>query len=74
MISQIMKRSIRDIPKRRGRPKTTGRGEGVLVRLHKHQIVALEEWIATLKPPPTRPEAIRRLIEHALQTLKKKSR
>jgi hypothetical protein len=68
-----MKKSIRDIPKKRGRPKTTGRGKGVLVRLHKDQITALEEWIATLDPPPTRPEAIRRLVEQALQALKKKS-
>jgi len=69
-----MKRSIRDIPKKRGRPKTTGRGEGVLVRLHKHQIAALDEWIATLDPPPTRPEAMRRLVEQALRALHKKTR
>jgi hypothetical protein len=69
-----MKRSIRDIPKKRGRPKTTGRGEGVLVRLHKHQIAALDEWITTLDPKPTRPEAIRRLVEQALRALHKKTR
>jgi hypothetical protein len=44
------------------------------VRLHKHQIAALDEWIATIDPPPTRPEAIRRLVEQALQALNKKSR
>jgi hypothetical protein len=63
---KIMKRSIRDIPKKRGRPKTTGRGEGILVRLHKHQIDALEHWMASLVPAPSRPEAIRRLVEIGL--------
>ena len=34
-----MARSIRDIPKKkRGRPKTTGRGDALLLRLHKPQL------------------------------------
>jgi hypothetical protein len=44
------------------------------VRLHKHQIAALDEWIATLDPQPTRPEAMRRLVEQALRALHKKTR
>src|SRR5271155_3236079 len=65
-IRNIMKKSIRDIPKKRGRPKTTGRGEGILLRLHLPQIQALDEWIARQKNEPSRPEAIRRLVEQAL--------
>ena len=57
MLSQMHEEVNWDIPKKRGRPKTTGRGEGVLVRLHKHQIAALDEWIATLDPPTDTPRS-----------------
>jgi hypothetical protein len=59
-------KSKRDISKRRGRPKTTGRGEGILIRFHKPRLVELDAWIATLSDSPSRPEAIRRLVHRAL--------
>lgn len=58
-----MNSSIRDIPKSRGRPKTTGRGTAVVVRCHDEQLTPLDAWIADQPDPkPSRPEAIR----HAL--------
>src|SRR5262245_7261463 len=66
MISQIMAASIRDIPKRRGRPKTTGRGEGILVRLHAAQVAALDAWIGRQAAAFSRPSAIRHLLDQAL--------
>lgn len=55
-----MTRSIRDIPKKAGRPKTTGRGEGVFVRFQRPQLPALDAWIDQQpEPKPSRPEAIR---------------
>jgi hypothetical protein len=58
-----MGKSIRDIAKKsRGRPKSTGLGTGILVRMHD-QLDALDAWIAKQDDPkPTRPEAIRRLV------------
>ena len=55
--------SIRDIAKKsRGRPRSTGLGTGILVRMHD-QLDALDAWIAKQDDPkPTRPEAIRRLV------------
>ena len=47
-------------------PKTTGRGEGIMLRLHRPQIAALEERIARQNDKPSRPKAIRRLVERAL--------
>jgi len=66
-----MKKSIRDIAKKgRGRPKTTGLGTGILVRMHD-QLEALDVWIAKQKEPGlTRPEAIRRLVELGLKAKK----
>jgi hypothetical protein len=61
-----MATSIRGIPKKRGRPKTTGRGEGVMVRLQAPQMAALDNWIAGQESEPTRPEAIRLLMVRAL--------
>jgi hypothetical protein len=62
-----MAKSIRDIPKkRRGRPKTTGRGEGILLRLHTPQLARLDDWIRAQEDEPSRPEAIRRLVDQAL--------
>lgn len=63
-----MAKSIRGIAKkRRGRPKTTGLGTGILVRMHD-QLDALDAWIARQNEPNlTRPEAIRRLVELGLK-------
>ena len=63
-----MAKSFRDIPKkkRRGRPKTTGRGAGILVRLHDDALKSLDGWVANQSDTPSRPEAIRRLVEMAL--------
>jgi hypothetical protein len=65
-----MAKSIRDIPKKRGRgrPKTTGRGEGVLLRLHKPLTSAIDDWAKRQDDKPSRPEAIRRLLVRALST------
>ncbi len=38
-----------------------------MVRLHRPQIAALESWIARQADKPSRPEAIRRLVEQALE-------
>lgn len=67
-IPNFMPKSIRDIPKKRGRgrPKTTGRGEGVLLRLHQPQIEAIDQWIVRQDNDFSRPEAIRRLLAIAL--------
>jgi len=63
-----MGRSIRDIAKRPGRPKTTGPGTGILVKMHAPQLDAIDVWITKQKEPAlTRPEAIRRLVEIGLK-------
>jgi hypothetical protein len=65
----FMAESIKDIPKkRRGRPSTGGRREGILVRLEPDQFEALDGWIMKQKEPDlSRPEAIRRLVELGLK-------
>ena len=64
-----MAKSIPDIPKKetRGRPKTTGQGVGIMVRGHDDFLRPLDAWIAKQKPRPSRPEAIRRLVELGLK-------
>jgi hypothetical protein len=67
-----MARSITDIPKkRRGRPKTTGRQEGVLVRMSREELDRLDEWMAK-QGLLSRPEAIRRAIAIVVGRAKKK--
>ena len=62
-----MTKSIRDITKKRvGRPKTTGLGTGIMVRGHEDFLRPLDAWIAKQKDQPSRPEAIRRLVELGL--------
>jgi hypothetical protein len=64
-----MKPSIGDITKKRGRPKTTGKGLGLLVRLQTPDLKRLDSWIAAQPEPlPSRPEAIRRLVEKGLDS------
>jgi hypothetical protein len=48
-----------------GRPKTTGPGVAMMVRMHKPQIKALDRWIG--KAELSRPEAIRQLVDWALK-------
>jgi hypothetical protein len=61
-----MAKSINDIEKRRrGRPATDA--TPVLVRMMPAAIEALDSWIARQpNPQPTRPDAIRKLIDYAL--------
>jgi hypothetical protein len=68
---EFMAKSIRDIAKRRaGRPKTTGPGTGIMVKMHHPHLGELDAWIAKQKPKPSRPEAIRRLVELGLRVKK----
>jgi len=56
--------------KKRGRPAGSGRGDGdpVMVRLHPPLRDDLDRWIAAQPDPkPTRPEAIRQLVERGLR-------
>jgi hypothetical protein len=62
-----MRKSIRDIPKKkRGRPASGGRGEGVLVRLQPDRLAAIDAWITRQTAPMTRPEAIRAMLDAVL--------
>jgi hypothetical protein len=62
-----MTKSINDIPKKKvGRP-ATGKGLGVLVRLQPAHLKALDGWITKQVDRPTRPQAIRRLVELGLK-------
>jgi hypothetical protein len=68
-----MAKSIPDIAKR-GRPKTTGPGTGVMVKMHDPQLDAIDAWISKQKEPDlSRPEAIRRLVELGLKAKAAKS-
>jgi hypothetical protein len=74
-IINSMSKSIRDIKKsdkpKVGRPKTTGPGLPLIVRMHDRQISAVDGWIATQDDNVSRPEAIRRLVDLALESAKK---
>jgi hypothetical protein len=62
-----MSGSIRDNPKPRGRPKTTGKGTLLGVRVQPDQLAILDAWIeAQPEPKPSRPEAIRQLFTMSL--------
>lgn len=58
--------SIRGTTKKRGRP-ATGKGESINVRLQPDQLAAVDAWAAKQEDGPSRPEAIRRLVEKALR-------
>jgi hypothetical protein len=62
-----MSGSIRGATNKLGRPKTTGKGESVNLRLLPQLMGALDAHIAAQpEPRPSRPEAIRRLLAEAL--------
>jgi hypothetical protein len=63
-----MARLVKDIKKPRGRPRTTGTGTPLLVRMHGEQIRAIDKWRDDREV--TRAEAIRRLVELGLRAKK----
>jgi hypothetical protein len=48
--------------KKRG-PPPTGKGVQVVVRMQPAPLAALDAWVAKQKDQPSRPEAMRRLVE-----------
>jgi len=57
---------MRETRKKPGPPRTTGKGEQVVVRLHNPLLTALDEWCAAQLDRPTRAEALRRLAARGL--------
>jgi len=53
-----------------GRPKTTGAGQPMVVRMHEPQLKAIDGWIRDTGI--SRPEAIRQLVDWALVHVKPK--
>ena len=60
-----MKRKTVISQKKRG-PPATGKGDPIMVRVQPMQLMALDAWIAGQDHPPSRPEAIRRLVDLGL--------
>jgi len=54
-------------PRKRRGPTPTGKGEPVQVRIQPALMSALDAWITEQHDLPSRPEAIRRLIELGLK-------
>ena len=52
---------------RKTRTAPTGKGTQVQVRLQPKQLARLDAWIRKQADSPTRPEAVRRLLERALK-------
>jgi hypothetical protein len=50
------------ITKKRRGPPPTGKGELIGVRLQPPALASLDAWIASQKPAPSRPEAIRHIL------------
>lgn len=53
-------------PKKRGRQKATGRGAQIGMRWQRSILDAVDAWRAKQHGNPSRPDAIRRLVEQAL--------
>jgi hypothetical protein len=54
-----------------GRPKTTGPGQPMVVRMHDRQLSAIDAWIKVQGEDVSRPEAIRRLVDLAIESGRK---
>jgi hypothetical protein len=59
-------RASKNKSKRLGRPRTTGPGEQVVVRLHNPLLDAIDTWRLAQEGEPTRAEALRRLAARGL--------
>jgi hypothetical protein len=53
-------------------PPATGKGELIGVRIQPDQMKKLDEWISDQDDRPSRPEAIRRLVDQALKGKRKR--
>jgi hypothetical protein len=62
-----MTKSIRDITKKRGRPKTTGRGTIIGTRWHEAELDAIDAWSSKHPDKPPRVHALRMLVERGLK-------
>jgi hypothetical protein len=61
------------IPQKKRGPPATGKGDPVVVRMQPPQLRALDDWIAHQPQPfPSRPEAVRRLVDVALARSEKR--
>ena len=64
-----MTASISEITKKgRGRPKTTGKGQPVLVRLQTDDLFSLDSYASSRGDSPSRPQAIRAILADWLST------
>jgi hypothetical protein len=59
-------RAIKNKPKKVGRPRTTGPGEQVIVRMHEPMLGTIDKWAGEQDDKPGRPEAIRRMVQLGL--------
>lgn len=57
-------------PKKRRGPAPTGKGTPVQVRMQTDALAKVDAWAKSENDKPTRPEAIRRLIDVALRERK----
>jgi hypothetical protein len=66
-----MKKTTVVSQKKRG-PPATGKGQPIVVRIQPPLMTALDNWIAKQEPPfPSRPEAMRRIVELHLKLKQK---
>jgi metal-responsive CopG/Arc/MetJ family transcriptional regulator len=54
------------VPKKRRGPPPTGQGIQIQVRIQPDKLAELDRWIAAQTDQPSRPEAIRRMVERTL--------
>lgn len=65
-----MSESITGTTKKKGRPKTTGIGQQIQVRMHEPLLKQIDEWASQNiadSAKRTRPEAIRQILTEFLQ-------
>jgi hypothetical protein len=54
------------VPKKKRGPPPTGQGIQIQVRIQPDKLAELDRWIAAQTDQPSRPEAIRRIVERTL--------
>ena len=54
------------VPKKKRGPAPTGQGIQIQVRIQPDKLAELDRWITAQTDRPSRPEAIRRIVERAL--------